>query len=319
MTKVFISYAHSSPKHKQIIADLVTALRENDLIVTVDTDVKTPQGPEEGWPGWMKRQIKDADWVLMFFDELYRRRFDGEEEPNKGLGVTWEGAIIACNIYRSSAKNKKYLPLLADGASTDLIPAEFFGYTRYCIPKQTVKLATALRQPPATPAQKIKGESLRSSSLEPILQEFRDAYAECGNAAIFVAAIPCVDGKATLPKLPTDSAGRYFGTLCVLGGVTLKNAEGPPITYSYSLFGAGGEIEQVMKIWQGLARRAGALLPMSETNHMGVVNEDSPESLWTTFLLHRTATLGFVREQEGCRILENLFAASIRAIEVSDD
>ncbi len=77
MTKVFISYAHSSPEHIQTVSRLVETLRANGLIVTVDTDVKTPQGPEEGWPRWMKQQIKEEDWVLMFFDELYRRRFDG--------------------------------------------------------------------------------------------------------------------------------------------------------------------------------------------------------------------------------------------------
>ena len=111
----------------------------------VDTDVKTPQGPEEGWPKWMKREIIEADWVLMFFDELYRRRFDGEEEPDTGLGATWEGAIITHHFYRNSTKNEKFIPLLADGASTALIPDELFGYTRYFIPKQARNLAIVLR------------------------------------------------------------------------------------------------------------------------------------------------------------------------------
>ena len=115
--------------------------------MTVDTDVKTPQGPEEGWPKWMKRQIKEADWVLMFFDKLYRRRFDGEEEPDTGLGATWEGVIITHHFYRDSTRNKKFIPLLADGASADLIPDELFGYTRYFIPKQAVELAARLRPP----------------------------------------------------------------------------------------------------------------------------------------------------------------------------
>jgi len=144
--RVFISYAHSSPEHKQTVFALVETLREHSLTVAADTDVKTPQGPEEGWPKWMKRQIKEADWVLMFFDQLYRRRFDGEEEPDTGLGATWEGAIITHHFYRNSTKNKKFIPLLADGASTDLIPDELFAYTRYFIPKQAIQLAAALRQ-----------------------------------------------------------------------------------------------------------------------------------------------------------------------------
>ena len=83
----------------------------------------------------------------MFFDELYRRRFDGEEEPDRGLGATWEGAIITHHFYRDSTRNEKFIPLLADGASTDLIPDEFFGYTRYSIPSQTIELAAKLRPP----------------------------------------------------------------------------------------------------------------------------------------------------------------------------
>ena len=113
--------------------------------MTVDTDVKTPQGPEEGWPKWMKQQIKDANWVLMFFDQLYRCRFDGDEAPNTGLGATWEGAIITHQFYRDSTKNKKFIPLLAVGAGADLIPDELFGYTRYFIPNDTLKLAAALK------------------------------------------------------------------------------------------------------------------------------------------------------------------------------
>jgi len=143
--KVFISYAHSSQEHKQTVSSLVETLRENGLTVTVDTDVKTPQGPEEGWPKWMKRQIKEARWVLMFFDKLYRRRFDGEDDPDMGLGATWEGAIITHHLYRGSGKNTKFIALLADGATTDLIPDELVAYTRYFIPKQAIEVAAALR------------------------------------------------------------------------------------------------------------------------------------------------------------------------------
>ena len=150
---VFVSYAHSTPQHKQRIADLVGTLRAKGLTVAVDSDVKTPQGPEEGWPKWMKRQLKRADWVLIFLDEVYRRRFDGEEEPDKGLGATWEGAIITHQLYRESGRNERFIPLLADDASTRLIPDELVGATRYRIPKQSGELATALAQTVGTQAE----------------------------------------------------------------------------------------------------------------------------------------------------------------------
>jgi len=144
--RVFISYAHSSPQHKQLVAELVNTLREAGVDVAVDADVRTPQGPPEGWPKWMKRQLNEADWVLMFFDELYRRRFDGEEEPDKGLGATWEGLIITHQFYRESGMNKRFIPLLADDASTRLIPDELVGANYYRIPKQSSELGDALIQ-----------------------------------------------------------------------------------------------------------------------------------------------------------------------------
>lgn len=144
--KVFISYAHSTAAHRARVADLAATLRAHGLTVLIDTDVRTPQGPPEGWPKWMKYQIKAADWVLMFFDDVYRRRFDGEEAPDTGLGATWEGAILTHQLYRQSAKNTRFIPLLADDARTQLIPDELAGATYYRIPKQSDQLATALAQ-----------------------------------------------------------------------------------------------------------------------------------------------------------------------------
>ena len=83
---VFVSYAHSSPEHKQAVEE--------------DTDVKAAHGPDEGWITWMRTGIKKANWVLIFFDDVYRRRFEGDEQPSKGLGGTYEGAIIAAEHLR---------------------------------------------------------------------------------------------------------------------------------------------------------------------------------------------------------------------------
>jgi hypothetical protein len=142
--RVFISYAHSSLEHKRAVSELALALRTKGLAVGIDADVITPQGPLEGWPKWMKRQLKDADWVLLYFDEVYRRRLDGDEEPTKGLGATWEGAIITNKYYRDATINKKFIPLLGDGASVTVIPDEFFGYTRYHIPTSIPELIAAI-------------------------------------------------------------------------------------------------------------------------------------------------------------------------------
>jgi len=181
--KVFISYAHSSEAHKQTVQDLAATLRGEGLVVSLDADVTTPQGPEEGWPKWMKRQIKSADWVLIFFDDVYRRRFDGEEEPDKGLGATWEGAIITHLLYRQSMRNTSFIPLLADGAGLYVIPDEFFGANYYRIPKQSKELATALAQ---------------TAGMEP-----ENHPAELGR--------PGGAGRPPFDRLPRAQAGTLFG------------------------------------------------------------------------------------------------------------
>lgn len=38
--------------------------------------------------------IENADWVIVVCNEAYYRRFRGKEEPGRGLGARWEGAII---------------------------------------------------------------------------------------------------------------------------------------------------------------------------------------------------------------------------------
>ena len=101
MTRVFVSYAHSSDAHRQRVRSFVEYLRAQQLEVVIDTDVIGPAGPPEQWPRWMKNQVESADWVVLFVDETYRRRFDGHEEPDKGHGVTWEGCIITHELYRS--------------------------------------------------------------------------------------------------------------------------------------------------------------------------------------------------------------------------
>jgi hypothetical protein len=94
----------------------------------------------------MKQQLREADWVLMFFDDTYARRFDGDEEPNKGLGATWEGAIITNQYYADGTINERFIPLLVDGPHTVSIPHEWNSYNHYHIPSQTADLTDKLRR-----------------------------------------------------------------------------------------------------------------------------------------------------------------------------
>lgn len=145
MARVFVSYAHSSSGHRQTVRQFADALRAAGLDVRIDSDVKSPAGPPEQWPRWMKKQIAEADWILLYIDATYRRRFDGNEEPGQGLGGTWEGCIVTHELYQAASKNNRFIPVLSDGTDPGLIPTEIVGATRYFVPSQQNELAQAIR------------------------------------------------------------------------------------------------------------------------------------------------------------------------------
>lgn len=78
----------------------------------------------------MRRQIEDADYVLLVCTEIYERRFKGKEQPTQGRGVTWEGAIVTQELYDSATRNGRFIPVLLRVGSTN-IPIVLRGVTRY--------------------------------------------------------------------------------------------------------------------------------------------------------------------------------------------
>lgn len=89
--KVFISYSHDSKTHLSIVLTLSDRLRSEGVDCRID---QYEESPPQGWPSWCERQVREADFVLVACTEIYLRRFQGEEETGKGLGVNWEGHII---------------------------------------------------------------------------------------------------------------------------------------------------------------------------------------------------------------------------------
>jgi len=100
--KVFISYSHDSQEHVDRVLTLSDRLRADGIDCHID---QYEVSPPEGWAQWMVNQIEDADFVLVVCTEIYERRFRGREEPSKGLGAQWEGAIITQEIYDAAAHN----------------------------------------------------------------------------------------------------------------------------------------------------------------------------------------------------------------------
>jgi tetratricopeptide (TPR) repeat protein len=126
--KVFISYSHDSLEHSDRVRELSDRLRADGIDCVLD---QYEVSPPEGWPRWMDKQVRDANFVLMICTETYYRRVMGEEKPGIGLGVRWEGNLIYQHISNEETLNTTFIPVLFDLGKVEHIPAPLQGVARY--------------------------------------------------------------------------------------------------------------------------------------------------------------------------------------------
>ena len=129
--KVFISYSHDSDEHRERVLALSERLREDGIETLLDQYVNG--SPQQGWPRWMLDQLDVADSVLVVCTETYYRRFRGHEEPGKGKGVDWEGALITQEMYDSRSRTLKLVPVFLSAAAEDWIPEPLRSGTHYAL------------------------------------------------------------------------------------------------------------------------------------------------------------------------------------------
>ena len=127
---VFISYSHDGPAHVRAVLCLSNRLRSEGIDCVLD---QYETSPREGWPQWMDREIKKAQFVLMICTETYYRRVMGQEKPGVGHGVAWESTLIYNHIYNTGSQNIKFIPVIFDEAHALYIPTPMQGATRYCV------------------------------------------------------------------------------------------------------------------------------------------------------------------------------------------
>ncbi|MBB4635655.1 toll/interleukin-1 receptor domain-containing protein [Longimicrobium terrae] len=126
--RVLISYSHDSPDHEARVAALARRLRGDGVFVMLD---QYAPNPAEGWPQWMRREISAATHVLVVCTETYLRRVDLHEEPGRGLGATWEGALVILATYAGQGLNEKFIPVFFSPADQQFVPDFLQGVTRY--------------------------------------------------------------------------------------------------------------------------------------------------------------------------------------------
>ncbi len=114
--KVFISYSHDSPAHEAGVLALAHRLRGNGIEAIVDQYESFPSG---GWIQWMKRQARDAQFILVVCTEAYRRRWEDDEKANVGPGAVFEGGLIQQLLYDAGGANERFVPVLLSASDAD--------------------------------------------------------------------------------------------------------------------------------------------------------------------------------------------------------
>ena len=112
--KVFISYSHDSPEHKQWVSELAVKLRHNGIDMTLDQwDIR----PGDDITRFMERGIVDADRILVVCTDNYVSKANTGEG-----GVGYERMIITKEIVENQGNNK-FIPIIRQTEWEDKTPA----------------------------------------------------------------------------------------------------------------------------------------------------------------------------------------------------
>ncbi len=205
MPKVFISYSHDSPGHSARVLEFANSLRAHGVDAELD---QYHVRPGHGWPHWCTEQLREenAAFVLLVCTETYRQRVDNKVAADEGRGVYWEGAIIYDYLYDAKG-NRRFIPILLDGAPADAIPQPIHNHTRYSIAAFNLddagyqKLYRELTQQPAVVKPPL-GKPIVLGPASPILPALP------ARAVKTQFASPVATVRVSVEKLP--ASGRNF-------------------------------------------------------------------------------------------------------------
>lgn len=188
--KVLISYSHDSPEHAGHVLKLTSRLREDGIDCTIDQYVVVP---EEGWPRWMDKRIRDANFVLIVCTETYYQRAMGDEQPGRGLGVRWEAHLIYQYIYGAGTTNTKFIPVLFEGGSPLHIPTPLQSTNHYFV--DTMEGYEDLYRRLTNQARAIKPELGKLRSLPPCRTQIGRRVRQVGECSQSAAPLPAAAGR----------------------------------------------------------------------------------------------------------------------------
>ena len=118
--RVFISYAHESAEHAEVVRHLWLFLREHGVDAVLDL-VATQERVD--WALWMGDRVREADRVLVIASAAYRERAEGRLGSGEGRGVQWEARLIRDALYRDQQGGlHRFVPVVLPGQSRDGVP-----------------------------------------------------------------------------------------------------------------------------------------------------------------------------------------------------
>ncbi|WP_161780813.1 tetratricopeptide repeat protein [Amycolatopsis orientalis] len=134
--RVFVSYAHETPHHKDQVHKLCRFLHQSGLAVELD---EWATDRRRDWYAWMTDQVMKSDFVLVIASEAYRRAGDGCAEPGFHRGVQTEAALLRDLLHAD--RNfwlPKMLPVILPEQTVDHVPlflqpfcADFYQVTEF--------------------------------------------------------------------------------------------------------------------------------------------------------------------------------------------
>ncbi|HKO59485.1 MAG TPA: TIR domain-containing protein [Thermoanaerobaculia bacterium] len=218
MARVFISYSHDSPAHKARVLGLADLLVKDGVDCDLDAWIDSPP---EGWPNWMRAQVRDADFVLVVCTDLYERRVSGREKPGIGKGAAWEGTLISQQIYDAGGRNTKFIPIVFGSVDAEFRPDFLRPHTYYDVSTEEGYEALyrrltdqpARRKPPLGTIRKLAERAVESSSqpsdlhgigyLHPLGQDFAPVFPVVESLTVddSITAVVSAPDEDAVPRL----------------------------------------------------------------------------------------------------------------------
>ena len=181
--KVFISYSHDSPEHKQWVSELGARLRRNGIDAILD---QWDLGLGDDITRFMERGITDADRVLVICTDQYLSKANTDEG-----GVGYERMIVTAHLVQNLGTDK-FIPIIRQASGKEKTPI-FLGTRVYAdftndsqFDAECEKLIRELHEMPIVqkpPLGKIPFPSIELDTQLPEISDYVESASEVYTAA----------------------------------------------------------------------------------------------------------------------------------------